>query len=109
MTDESKAAASTGAPGRRWVRARGVVARRVAGEVILVPVDVAGAEPGSFFVLNGSGELLWSLLEEPQDVEHMARHLIAHYAIDLDTARRDAARFVERLVDCGALRAHEGT
>ena len=94
---------------RRWVRAPGVVARRVAGEMVLVPVDVPQAEPGSFFVLNGSGELLWELLADPCDLEHMARHLIAHYAIDLDTARRDAERFVERLVDCGALRAHEGT
>ena len=95
--------------GQRWGRAPGVVARRVAGEVVLVPVDVAGAEPGSFFVLNSSGELLWNLLADPCDVEHMARHLIAHYSIDLNTARRDAQRFVERLVDCGALRAHEGT
>src|SRR5687768_2363096 len=94
---------------RSWIQAPGMVARRVAGELVLVPVEVKSGGAGEFFVLNAAGESLWATLANPSDLDKLAQHLIAEYGIDSDTARQDAARFVEQLVACGAIRAHEGT
>jgi hypothetical protein len=46
-----------------------VLARRVAGETVLVPLDSRASEPeykgARLYVLNETGEFLWAMLETP--------------------------------------------
>ena len=101
MTD---AGASAGTPGGAWRRAPGVVTRRVAGEVVLVPVASAGhARDTRFFVLNEAAERLWSLLEVPRSADELARHLTTAYEVDGPRARADVDAFLADLGAQGAI------
>lgn len=84
----------------RFVRAPGVVTRRIAGELVLVPT---GGPPDEtmrsvrFFVLNRTAEAIWELLASPQSAESLARHLTAEYEIDYAQALADAGALLEEL------------
>jgi hypothetical protein len=89
-----------------YVRAGGVVARRVAGEMVLVPIERASREGEHvvrFFVLNSTAEYLWSLLERPQTVESMARHLTSEFEVSEEQARADVVAFLADLRDNAAV------
>lgn len=91
----------------RFVRGAGVIPRRVAGETILVPSNARSVTENSraaeLFVLNESGELLWSELSTPQSVPDLARKLMNAYAVSVTEAEADAATFVESLASIGAV------
>lgn len=90
--------------GGRWRRAPGVVTRRVAGELVLVPVASGGvARDTRFFVLNDSAERLWSLLEVPSTAAELARHLTESFEVDDARARADVDAFLADLDAQGAI------
>jgi hypothetical protein len=84
----------------RFVRAPGVVTRRIAGELVLVPTGGLPEETMRtvrFFVLNGTAEAIWDLLATPQSADSLARHLTAEYEIDYTQALADAGALLEDL------------
>lgn len=80
-------------------RADGVVARTVAGELVLVctapPAAAAARAPGDFFVLNEGGEVLWNELEGGADLAMLARRLTQEFDVGAEQAEADALAFVE--------------
>lgn len=92
-------------PTARWTRAAGVVTRRVAGELVLVPVaGSTSARDTRFYVLNETAERLWSLLEQPRLPDEMARHLTMEFDVDEARARADVDAFLADLHAQGAIR-----
>ena len=93
--------------GRQYVRAEGFVARRVAGETLLVQTSARSLQPiqrsTDLLVLNATAEQLWNLLAAPVTVESMAQYLIQDFDVDPATARADAESFVVSMVDLGAV------
>lgn len=94
----------------RFVRSSSVVSRRVAGELVLVPITVPsdheGTPAANFYVLNGTGEVLWERLGTPASTDELATELASRFEIDIDTARWDVTRFLGELHDSGAVRIH---
>ena len=90
---------STGASTPRYLRMPGVVARRVAGETLLVPVSPRALDAFSgaaeLFVLNETGERMWAWLAEPRTIEEMARNLINEFEVTAELAHADATAFIE--------------
>jgi hypothetical protein len=90
--------------GGRWHRAPGVVTRRVAGELVLVPVAGTRQQRDTrFFVLNDTAERLWSLMEEPRSADELAQHLTTEFEVDAARARADVAAFLADLDSQGAI------
>jgi hypothetical protein len=89
----------------KWRRAPGVITRRVAGELVLVPVAGAreAARDTRFFVLNASAERLWGLLDEPRSADELAQHLTAEFEIDEPQARADVETFLADMREQGTL------
>jgi hypothetical protein len=90
----------------RFVRSDSVVSRRLAGELVLVPLAVPESSTEltvNFYVLNQSGELLWERIASPADAEELAAELVAHFAIDTAAAHADATRFLAELSKIGAI------
>ncbi len=84
----------------RFVRAPGVVTRRIAGELVLVPTGGNADEAMRsvrFFVLNRTAETIWDQLATPQTAESLARHLTTEYEIDYARALADAEALLEDL------------
>ena len=91
--------------GPRYRRTEGVIARRVAGEMLLVPVggrtvDTA-TRAAELFVLNESGEQLWNWLAAPTSVAQLARNLMRDYQISMEEAAADAEGFIHSLREIG--------
>lgn len=90
---------------QKFIRAPGVVARRVAGETLLVPVSPRALDAFSgaaeLFVLNETGERLWNWLAEPQSLDDMARNLIDEFEVHAELARADATAFIEVMQERG--------
>ena len=94
-----------------WARANGVIARRVAGETVLVPVAPRAVDPefksARLYVLNETGEYLWSLLDRPRTTADLARNLTLAFETTAGRAHADVDVFLAALRDIGAV--HEVT
>jgi len=89
-----------------WRRSTGFVARRVAGELVVVPVLRDEATPGAtlpFFVLNETGEVLWESLGEPRRNDELVRVLTGTWEVSAERAREDVAAFLAELRVLGAV------
>ena len=91
----------------RYIRSSGIVARKVAGELVLVPTNIRSTRQerreADLFVVNASGEILWSLLASPRDELDMAQALIGEFGISPQQAEQDVAAFLQEMVAIGAL------
>lgn len=93
----------------RYVRAPGVVAREVAGELVLVstaPVS-AGGRAGEFFVLNDTAEALWQALATAATADELTHRLVASYDIAPEQAASDVRGFLEAVCSFGVVQQLE--
>jgi hypothetical protein len=94
-------------PGR-WQRAGSVIARRVAGETVLVPLAARASDPefksARLYVLNETGEFLWTLLDSPRSTGELAQNLTREFDTAAGRAYADVETFLAALRDIGAVR-----
>ncbi len=74
-----------------------LIKRRIAGDVILVPVGDASLELKGLLTLNETGEFLWDRLPDAMDEEALAAALDGEYDVDEATARADVREFLDSL------------
>jgi hypothetical protein len=90
-----------------WQRATNVIARRVAGETVLVPLAKRTNDPefksARLYVLNDTGEYLWSLLDKPCTTVDLARNLTFAFETTAGRAHSDVDVFLAALRDIGAV------
>ncbi len=88
-----------------YARQLNIVARRVGGEMLLVPTTAKSLNPGSrtaqLYVLNETGERLWHWLGSPTTSAELARNLMSEFEITEETAQADANAFVRELEQAG--------
>lgn len=80
----------------RLARASGIVARRIAGETILVPARRRAREM-ALFTLNEVGTFLWERLDGARDEAALASDVIGHFDVDAEQARADVATYLADL------------
>jgi Coenzyme PQQ synthesis protein D (PqqD) len=83
------------------VRSRSVVARVVAGETLIVPVRGKVGDLASIYSFNGTGTLIWKLLESPRTVAQLAEAVAQEYDVEPAQAERDVASFVGEMKSVG--------
>ena len=84
-------------PVRRYRRAPDMIARRIRGEHVLVPIRRTSASLDSIFTLNATAGFIWERAGEGLDPAAVARELAATYEIDEATAHGDSsARYATR-------------
>ncbi|MBR5464199.1 MAG: PqqD family protein [Alistipes sp.] len=78
--------------------------REMAGEHIVVMPGRHGVDMTRVVALNATSLYLWEQLAGLDfTVDQVAERLVARYEIDIETARRDAEKWVEQLASCGLL------
>jgi hypothetical protein len=82
-------------------QAENVVAKTVAGEVLLVPVHV---NTQNVFTLNREAYQIWQWLDEPCSVDALAARLASRYGVSTDTAQRDVRSFLDEMLNWGLVR-----
>ncbi len=86
---------------QRFVRSQSVVARVVGGETLIVPIRAKVGDLASIYSFNGTGSLIWKLLDTPKNVAQLASAVAGEYDIDLQQAERDVTEFVCELKSVG--------
>lgn len=84
-----------------FVRSQAVVARVVAGETLIVPVRSRVGDLASIYSFNGTGSLIWQLLETPKTVAELAAAVAGEYSVEPAQVERDVANFVGEMKAVG--------
>ncbi|WP_372846585.1 PqqD family protein [Pontiella sp.] len=79
----------------KYRRQKDIVARKVAGENLLVPINGCAKK---VYTLNNVGERLWEAIEEPKSQEELASSLVEHYKIAKETASKDVQAFLDDML-----------
>ena len=85
----------------RFVRSESVIARVVAGETLIVPVRAKVGDLASIYTFNGTGTLIWKLLETPKTIAQLATAVAQDYEVELDRAESDVAEFLDEMKAAG--------
>lgn len=75
-----------------------VVARKIAGELLLVPVKGKIADMQRIFTLNPVGELIWQELDAQKDLKDIRDRVISDFDVTIETATTDIEEFVTELL-----------
>ena len=84
-----------------FVRSQAVVGRVVGGETLIVPVRAKVGDLASIYSFNGTGSLIWKLLDAPRTVAELAMAVAEEYAVELAQAEQDVAAFVGEMKAVG--------
>ncbi len=74
-----------------------VLARRIAGEAMLVPIRGELARLQCIFALSPVGEYIWGLLDGRKSLSDIVNAIVAEFDVDPATAQADALEFLGRL------------
>ena len=74
----------------------------VAGETLIVPVRAKVGDLASIYSFNGTGSLIWNLLESPRTVGQLARRSRRRYEVEPAQAEQDVTDFVSEMKSCGS-------
>lgn len=78
--------------------------REMAGEHVVIMQGRLGSDLTRIISLNDSALYLWQSVEGKEfDLNRVAELLAEHYGIDDQIAERDAARWIDKLAECGLL------
>jgi hypothetical protein len=83
------------------VRSQAVVARVVGGETLIVPVRAKVGDLASIYSFNGTGSLIWKLLESPRTIAELATAVAQAYEVEPPRAEQDVTSFVSEMRSVG--------
>lgn len=84
-----------------------VIAREIAGEQILVPIQKQAADMAAIYVLNETGAQVWNLLDGTRSLSDVESLMAEDYDVPEATVRADILGLVGQLQDLGMLRLIE--
>lgn len=93
----------------KLVRSQAVVARVVGGETLIVPVRAKVGDLASIYSFNGTGSLIWKLLESPRTVAQLATAVAQAYEVEPAQAERDVTNFVSEMRSVGLVEVPAAT
>ena len=75
----------------------GFILREVLGKTVVVAVGKRVKEFNGIINLNSSSAFLWRALSEDLTEEELVEKLLSEYQVEEEVAKRDVAKFVEKL------------
>ena len=82
---------------------QGFVVREIAGKSVAVATGALSRDFHGMVTLNGTGRFLFEELKNDTDVEALTVRLTEEYDVDIETARKAVAAFVDTLQREGIL------
>src|SRR5262245_12537305 len=82
---------------RQYTKAPEFVSRRIADEMLLLPIRKNLGDLESIYTLNEVGTRVWELLDGQRTVEAIRDLLVAEFAVTAATAAEDLADFLCQL------------
>ena len=82
-------------------RKDGFIVRQIADQNVAVAVGEASRTFRGMIKLNGTGLMIWNLLEDDITENGIVAALTERYEVDDETARADVRRFIAVLAEAG--------
>jgi Coenzyme PQQ synthesis protein D (PqqD) len=92
-----------------FIRSKSVVSRVVAGETLIVPVRGKVGDLASIYSFNGTGSLIWKLLETPRSMHELITAVAQEFDVDHERAALDVKNFVDEMVAASLVEVPVGT
>ena len=89
----------------RFRRSEDFVARKIAGETVLVPIRQRHGDLESIYTMNEVATFIWERLAEPITLAQIAFAVESEFAGDSAAIRQDTEQFLGQLVSLRAIRA----
>ena len=80
-----------------------MVTRRVAGEIILVPVTGQVSQEPSLYALNETSAFLWERLDGKRTGRDLVKEFMEAYEVEDAQAESDVQKFLAQLEEIGAI------
>ncbi len=90
---------------RRYARDPDFVFRRIADEVILLPIRRNLGDLESIFTLNAVGARIWELLDGRRSLADVCDRLLEEFGVSRDPMEADLTEFIGQLEAVGAVGA----
>lgn len=81
----------------------GFIVRRIADQILAIPTGDAAHALSGLVALNGSGQLLFELLQTSRTESELVQAMLDAYDTDVETARADVCEFLTTLRSSGLL------
>lgn len=85
----------------KFIRSQSVVARVAGGETLIVPIRGKVGDLSSIYSFNGTGTLIWKLLDSPRTIAQLADGVVQEYEVEAAQGERDVAKFVSEMKAVG--------
>jgi coenzyme PQQ synthesis protein D (PqqD) len=82
-----------------------VAFRRIADEILLVPVRSDSRQKLGIYTLNRVGSAVWELIDGTRKLAEVIEAVCSRFNVDTETARRDTELFCQELLSFGAIEA----
>jgi hypothetical protein len=89
--------------GRLYRREDHIVAREIAGEMILVPIRGNLADMQRIFSLNPVAAYIWEHLDGGTRLEDVCRGMMADFKVEKEQAKADIQDFISDLLDANLI------
>ncbi len=86
-----------------YTHSKNIVSRKIAGEVILVPIRTRIADMNYLYTLNPTAARIWQLLDGQTSLEAVSAAICQDFAIDPQTARTDLEEVIQELLRIEAI------
>ncbi len=80
-----------------------MVSRRIADEIILVPIRRNVGDVESIYTLNEVGAQIWDLIDGKRHVEEIRDLIVAEFEVSQGEAEEDLLRVLEQFDEIGAI------
>jgi len=80
-----------------------VVVRKIAGELLLVPVRGKIADMQKIFTLNPVGELIWQELDAQRNLDDIRDRVVSEFDVTMETAMSDIEEFITELLQANLI------
>ena len=80
-----------------------IVARKIAGELLLVPVKGKIADMKRIFALSPVGEMIWQELDAQKNLNDIRDQVVSCFDVTAEKAMTDIEEFIAELVQAGLI------
>lgn len=80
-----------------------IVARKIADEIILVPILRKVGDVESIYNLNQVGARIWELIDGKRQVEEIRDLIVAEFEVSQEEAEKDLLTLLEQFNEIGAI------
>ena len=89
---------------QRFERDPAIVTRRIASEVVLVPVRSSTKAMGAIFALNDTAAFVWNILAQPATIVELTTALVDEYDVDVAQAQADVLELLTQFNEAQVIR-----